>query len=116
MAIKFSSDKNPGTSSYKKKQAPDLQAQVYELQSRLDRMALTMTAMWEVLTKETEITEEQLMEKINDLDIDDGVMDGKIDPEQRVCKQCGKPIKRRQLRCGYCETFSPIERPFDALW
>ncbi len=116
MAIKFSSDKNPGTATYKKKQAPDLQAQVYELQSRLDQMALTMTAMWEVITKETDVTEEQLMDKIHDLDTEDGLMDGTLTPEQRVCKQCNKPIKRRQMRCGYCETFSPVERPFDALW
>ena len=115
MAIKFSSDQG-GTGGYKKKQAPDIQMQVYELQGRLDQMALTMAAMWEVLTTETNLTEQQLMEKIHDLDTEDGLMDGTYSPEQRVCSQCGKPMKRRQMRCAYCESFSPIEKPFDALW
>jgi len=67
------------------------------IQDDLDAMLLKMQAMWEVISEKLDIGDEELISKINEIDLRDGVMDGKAKPGPVICDNCSKPnsIKRR---------------------
>jgi hypothetical protein len=74
-----------------------------ELDERLDRMLLVIQAMWDLL-KEKGYTDEQLLEKIREIDLDDGVEDGHRTAALVKCSKCGSAVARNLPRCQFCGT------------
>lgn len=75
---------------------------VQELQVAVERLQLGATAMWEVLREQTGLTDEDLAQRITELDLRDGKLDGKIAATRRHCASCGRDNAPRRLRCLYC--------------
>jgi len=71
---------------------------------RLDRALLTMEAMWTLLRDRLGATEEELLERVVELDLTDGVLDGKIRRAAMECSACERRIPSRFTRCLYCGT------------
>ncbi len=72
------------------------------LEERLDRALLTMEALWTLLRDGLGVTEAQLADRITDLDLRDGVLDGKARRPPLHCPGCERPTARRFPRCLYC--------------
>ncbi|MHC4959367.1 MAG: hypothetical protein ACYTGN_13445 [Planctomycetota bacterium] len=84
---------------------------VEELEARLDRALMTMEAMWTLLRNKLDVTDEQLGEAIVEVDLSDGVLDGKARRPAVECSHCNRKIPRRFPRCLYCG--GPVEHdPF----
>lgn len=81
------------------------------VEHRLDRALLTMEAMWTLLRESLDLTDEQLAERIVEVDESDGVLDGKVRKPPRACPHCQKTIPGRFPRCLYCGGAVAIE-PF----
>ena len=77
---------------------------VVMLQSQVDRLALAVEAVWTILQEVTGSTDEQLMERITEMDMKDGVRDGKVRRPARDCPKCSRKIPPRSPRCMYCGT------------
>ena len=75
---------------------------VEALENRLDRAMLTMEARWTLLRERYDITDEELGERIVELDMSDGRLDGKVRRPALECGQCRRKIPRRFARCMYC--------------
>lgn len=73
-----------------------------QLEARLERALLTMEAMWSLLRDRLQVTDEQLVDRVVEIDLTDGVLDGKIRREALQCPQCERRIPRRFPRCMYC--------------
>ncbi|NRA37867.1 MAG: hypothetical protein HRU15_06985 [Planctomycetes bacterium] len=84
-----------------------------ELEERLNYLTLACTAMWDIIKEHTSLTEQNLMERIQDLDIADGSMDGKIKPQIRNCSKCKKRLMSRSQVCQYCQTYTPYTSAFE---
>jgi len=69
---------------------------------RLDRALLTMEAMWTLLRDRLQVTDEQLAQRIVELDESDGLLDGKVRRKTKTCPHCKKTIPGRFPRCLYC--------------
>ncbi len=82
------------------------QAQLGDLNDRIDRMLLVMDALWDLL-KEQGYTDEQLMERIHALDSADGTLDGKRTPTPIACPKCGSMIAAGRETCVFCGAASP---------
>lgn len=80
-----------------------------ETATRLDRALLTMEALWSLLRDRLGATEEELTERIVELDLSDGVLDGKVRRAAMECPACERRIPRRFPRCLYCG----VEVPHD---
>jgi ribosomal protein L32 len=85
---------------------------VRELEFTVNRLALGCQAMWELLRSRVGITEEELMAKMNEVDLRDGTQDGRMTPVMTTCPKCGKPSNSRHSRCMYCGATIPKPHVF----
>lgn len=75
---------------------------VAELRARCDKALLVCEALWTFLRDELNVTEEKLLERIREIDLEDGAADGKVRRPPEPCRQCGRTVSRRHPRCLYC--------------
>ena len=72
------------------------------LEDRLERTLLACEAMWTLMRDKLGITEAELVQRMNDIDLSDGQLDGKVRKTAVACPSCGRTIARRFPKCMYC--------------
>jgi hypothetical protein len=77
------------------------QQRVAELEHRVERLALACNAMWTLLRNQTGLTDQQLQEKIQQIDASDGVVNGRV-RNLIQCPTCGRQVSPRRGKCMYC--------------
>lgn len=85
-----------------KGEARATRTKVAELEARLERTLLACEAMWTLLRDKIGVTDLELIERINDVDLSDGRLDGKVRKTAVSCPSCGRTISRRFPKCMYC--------------
>ena len=88
---------------------------VKELEARVDRLTLVNLAIWSLLREKTGLTEENLLERVREIDLKDGVIDGKVPRQVRKCEQCGRVMSARHTTCLYCGHAELVSTAFDAI-
>ncbi len=84
-------------------QARDAAQAASDVERRLDKLSMICMAMWSFIQEKMNVTEEQLMERIKQIDLLDGEADGKVKPRQLAkCPQCGRVMSPRHAHCIYC--------------
>ena len=78
------------------------QRKAEDLETRLERALLTMEAMWTLLRDKLDTTDDELIERIVEIDLSDGILDGKARRPALECGSCSRKIPRRFARCLYC--------------
>ena len=73
-----------------------------EVEERLDRTLLACEAMWSILRDKLGVTDVELVERINDIDLSDGRLDGKVRKTAVACPKCNRTISQRFPKCMYC--------------
>jgi hypothetical protein len=87
-----------------------------DLERRLDKLTLISMALWSMLSETTKFSEEDLMERVRQIDLMDGVEDGKLEHQKIVkCAQCGRTMSARHQRCLYCGAEKAKLTAFDDL-
>lgn len=82
---------------------------VEDLNERIDSMAMILRAMWALL-EEQGMTTEQLMAKMEELDLMDGVEDGQMKQGAVDCPACDSKVAPGLSRCQFCGTeVAPID-------
>jgi hypothetical protein len=87
----------------------DAAARPPPLEEQLGRLTLACTAMWTLLKQRTGVTDQELLEAIQEVDLRDGVLDGQYRPPALTCPACGRRNNRRRRTCMYCEAPLPSE-------
>ena len=72
------------------------------LEEKIDALSLACHAMWELLKEKNGVTNELLDSKIQELDLKDGKLDGKLALNIKNCPECGHKINKRHTNCFYC--------------
>jgi len=85
---------------------------VHDLELAVDRLALASQAMWEILRSRFGITEEDLREKMTEIDLRDGKDDQRMTRRVIDCPQCGRTMNIRCERCLYCGAAVPRPMAF----
>jgi len=88
---------------------------VRELADRIDKLALVCNAMWTLIQDKTDLTEQDLFDRVEQLDLRDGVLDGKVTKTVRVCANCGRKMSARHNKCLYCGAPKASESAFDEV-
>lgn len=79
------------------------------IERRVERLALACQAMWELLSERTGVTEDELVAHMEEIDIRDGALDGKMRSQVMTCPTCKRRTNSRRTICMYCT--HPIPRP-----
>ena len=72
-----------------------------QLSDRYEHLALVCQALWEILQKKTGATEDMLLSKMEEIDLRDGTLDGRVRDSVR-CAKCNRPVSRRRTKCFVC--------------
>ena len=85
------------------------------LDADVERLFMLTEALWVFMQKEHGYTEEQLIEKIVEIDLRDGKLDGRSATDAPLCTSCNRPVSKQRPVCPYCGTqveasSSPFER------
>jgi len=75
---------------------------VNELAARCDQLVMVCEAMWTLLRDKLGVTDEELVTRVNDIDLSDGKLDGKVRKTAVSCPKCNRTIARRFPKCIYC--------------
>ena len=82
--------------------ARKLDNNVADFESRLDRLTLVCMAMWSLLKEKTNLTDEELLKRVEEIDLADGKLDGRVSAQVITCPQCNRQMSTRTNRCFYC--------------
>lgn len=74
---------------------------------RIDKLLLTCEALWTLVREKLDLTDAELIDMVNQIDLTDGVADGRKRRPPFMCPACERAITRRFGKCLYCE--QPIE-------
>jgi predicted RNA-binding Zn-ribbon protein involved in translation (DUF1610 family) len=90
----------PGPKSGPSKAA--LYQRMRELEHELQRVRLLNQAMWEILRERARVTDADLEKRAQEIDMRDGVEDGRMTETALKCPQCGRVSNSRHWKCLYC--------------
>ncbi len=89
-------------------------SEVEMLTRRIDRMAMMTEALWLLLRDRFDVSEEDLVSIARDLDLSDGVLDGRVRRKSTACPACGRMVGARHEHCIYCRAEMP-HAPFAGI-
>lgn len=75
---------------------------VADVEERLDKMALLNLALWTLLRDKLGVTDEELAKRVEELDLRDGQLNGRVQSAPVDCPDCQRPLHQRHRRCLYC--------------
>ena len=88
--------------------ARDLSREVETMRQAIEKLALVNAAMWSLLQEKTGLKDEQLLNRMQEIDLQDGVADGRISRQKAMqCAKCQRPMSRTHERCMYCGAYNP---------
>ena len=82
--------------------AAEVRAATQRVEERLDKLVLVTMALWSLMREHTELTEEDLLARIREIDLKDGREDGKVGRQVAECLSCGRVMSTRYIKCLYC--------------
>ncbi|MBN1437721.1 MAG: zinc ribbon domain-containing protein [Sedimentisphaerales bacterium] len=87
----------------KREEAVHVQSHLRMLESNLAKALLINQALWELLRDKAGLTEDDLNNKLYEIDMRDGQLDGKNQRSQPIeCPNCGRVVSPRHAACIYC--------------
>ena len=72
------------------------------LEASLAKSLMINEALWEMIRDNHGLTEKDLHKKIYEVDMRDGVLDGKNQRKPTECPDCGHMVSARHPACVYC--------------
>ncbi|HQA57766.1 MAG TPA: hypothetical protein PK033_07800 [Acetivibrio sp.] len=69
----------------------------------IERQMIISEAIWELLKEKTGLTDNDLVRKVREIDLRDGVLDGRArSGPPKACPKCGKNMDKGSSTCIYC--------------
>ena len=83
-----------------------------DLQARCDKALMVCEALWTILRDQLNLSEDDLIARVNEIDLSDGRLDGRAKKSGTVrCPDCDRTISQRFANCIYCGT-AIVHDPF----
>ena len=91
------------TASRASREARNVKLQIKLLEANLAKALLINEALWEFIKKQQGLRDDDLREKIYQIDMRDGTLDGKNQRSQVAqCPKCNRNVGPRHPACLYC--------------
>ena len=85
---------------------------INRLEGKIESLALACQSLWELLQEHTALTEADLEQKMEEIDMRDGQRDGRLSKRAEACEKCGRKTSRRRPNCLYCGHFHEADELF----
>jgi hypothetical protein len=87
-----------------------------EMEQRHERMKLVTVALWQMLKAHTGLTDADLKQYIEKVDLADGSLDGRIDRKGAAmdCPHCNRRILKSAVVCPWCSKRTRTGDAFEA--
>lgn len=83
----------------------ELKSENKYLRVNIEKLLMITEALWSILKEQYGYTDDELLRRIQEIDMQDGVMDGKVTrPEIKTCQKCNRPLMKKLPQCIYCGT------------
>ena len=73
-----------------------------DAEDRIARLTLVCEALGSLLKERVGITEEEIADRVNQIDLTDGQLDGRVRHAARTCRHCNRNVSPRFAKCIYC--------------
>ena len=85
--------------------ASDAQSKIQMLKYDVEKLLMITEALWGILKDEHGFDEEELIRRVQEIDLRDGVLDGKVKSSGPArCPDCDRPLIGKRPICLYCGT------------
>ncbi|MEO1007916.1 MAG: hypothetical protein AAFX79_05075 [Planctomycetota bacterium] len=88
---------------------------IRRLEDRIDQLVLINMAMWSILSEKARVGEDELIARVEALDLADGQADGKMRVAIMDCQACGRRLNIRHQKCLYCGAEMQGKSAFDKV-
>jgi len=79
----------------------------------VEKLFMITEALWSILKEQHGYTDDDLGEMIQNIDLRDGRLDGKVAKKQNpLCPECGRTLMGKHPVCLYCGT-AVVRDPFE---
>ncbi|HUQ70978.1 MAG TPA: zinc ribbon domain-containing protein [Planctomycetaceae bacterium] len=82
--------------------AREVRGQVDRLQRQVDQLRLALMAISEIAQTRFGVTDEQVLEKMTEIDLRDGQLDGRLTSPAATCPECRHVNSPHRDLCLYC--------------
>lgn len=103
---------NENNNEYRHQRSRD---EIDELDARIDRMMLITEAVWQLLAEKSGLDEDDLADRVRQLDKLDGIEDGRRQSLASDCGSCGAKVNPKSAICQFCGIDVPQRSIFDAV-
>lgn len=95
--------------------ASQAQTEVEALREDVEKLYMVTEALFRLMQNHHGYTHDDLIAKVQEIDLEDGRLDGKRRPDAdvRACPNCERPMGRKRSQCYYCGTpleYDPLAR------
>jgi hypothetical protein len=80
----------------------DTERRIKQLEAEVDSLTLITMAMWELFGTSNGLFMKDLEAKMQEIDLRDGKLDGKLSLEPNICTGCNRKLDQRRKICVYC--------------
>lgn len=82
--------------------ATDVRAQNEFIQCDVEKLFMLTEALWTILKEKHGCTDAELVQRVQEIDLRDGKLDGKVAKVNPDCPKCGRKLMGKRPVCLYC--------------
>jgi len=95
-------DASPPPRPVDRSQQEDARGRMRDLEHEVGRLKLLNQALWELLREKLKVTDAELEARIGEVDLRDGIKDGRITDVALKCPTCARVSSSKHWKCLYC--------------
>ena len=103
------------TSSKTLNSVQSLSTELSQQEKRIDKLIMINQALWFFLKEHLNLTEDDLFAKVEEIDLLDGKLDGKVKIQAKKCPKCDRVVSLKHDKCLYCGAEHLAETIFETI-
>ena len=101
-AVHLMDKQNRDGSESVSRSATDVRAQNEIIQCDVEKLFMLTEALWTILKEKHGCTDAELVQRVQEIDLRDGKLDGKVAKVNPDCPKCGRKLMGKRPVCLYC--------------
>jgi len=76
--------------------------EIQSVKADIEKLLMITEALWSLLKDQHGYSDEELAKRVEEIDMRDGKLDGKVSSPPTQCPSCNRPVSRKRPTCFYC--------------